>query len=69
MIVTKLDKAKQIVAALYNLPDLPDLETASISVRRDVLRLSRRTHKQLESSWRCANKILHDRAVSAGDLE
>jgi len=57
MRVTKLEKAQQIVAALYNLPELP---TSGINYDRAVT-LARKSVEVIDPQWRLANKLLLDR--------
>jgi hypothetical protein len=54
MRVSKLEKAKQIIAALYNLPELP---VAGINFER-ATKLAKETHANLDSQWKLANSIL-----------
>lgn len=59
--VTKLDMARQIVTVLYNLPGLPEMETASHTIKRHINRLTRRTVAELEPEWKAAYKALQSR--------
>jgi len=56
----KTDKARTIIAALYNLTELPDMELYDINTIR-VKKLSRKPLNELNGLYQMALKIINDR--------